>query len=75
MAYYREAANLTQFNHAMFDNQYEPGQTVTYKGIYKCTGCGDEITVNERFPPQNTHQHTSYLPVRWKLIVWAKPQK
>jgi hypothetical protein len=51
---------------------YGIGAAVPASGIYRCTGCGDEITSNkgDKFPPQNRHQHAnSSVPVQWQLIV------
>ncbi|MBK5512280.1 protein L [Pseudomonas sp. TH15] len=51
---------------------YGTGAVVPASGIYRCTGCGDEITSNkgDKFPPQNRHQHTNLsVPVQWQLIV------
>lgn len=51
---------------------YGIGALVPASGIYRCTGCGDEITSNkgDKFPPQNRHQHVNHaVPVQWQLIV------
>ncbi len=51
---------------------YKPGATVPASGIYRCQGCGDEITSNkgDPFPPQNTSQHPCSLDkIWWELIV------
>lgn len=48
------------------------GAEVPASGIYRCTGCGHEITSNkgDNFPPQNRHQHSdARVEVRWQLIV------
>ncbi|NWC06584.1 protein L [Pseudomonas sp. G1002] len=48
------------------------GSPVPASGIYRCTGCGDEITSNkgDKFPPQNRHQHADpKVEVKWQLIV------
>ncbi|NCE83467.1 protein L [Pseudomonas sp. Q1] len=55
-----------------WSNAYGIGATVPASGIYRCTGCGDEITSNkdEKFPPQNRHQHANQsVPAQWQLIV------
>lgn len=54
---------------------YEPSDRVPVSGIYRCEGCGDEITSNARdpFPPQNRHQHQDQsAPILWRLIVRTK---
>lgn len=51
---------------------YGIGSEVPASGIYRCTGCGDEITSNkgDKFPPQNRHQHKDpKVDVLWQLIV------
>jgi len=51
---------------------YEIGDIVPVSGIYRCVGCGDEITSNkyDPFPPQNKHQHTdAKKEILWELIV------
>lgn len=55
-----------------WNNAYGIGATVPASGIYRCTGCGEEITSNkdDKFPPQNRHQHVNQaVPVQWQLIV------
>ncbi|AZE48259.1 hypothetical protein C4K04_2586 [Pseudomonas chlororaphis] len=51
---------------------YGISATVPASGIYRCIGCGDEITSNkgDKFPPQNRHQHADQkAEVLWQLIV------
>jgi hypothetical protein len=51
---------------------YGPSQKVPVSGIYRCIGCGREVTSNEGdpFPPQNHHQHNALQgDIRWKLNV------
>lgn len=58
-----------------FDQIYNPGDTCANEGIYKCAGCGKEITLakDKTFPPQNHHQHTpGQGAIRWKLFVYAQ---
>lgn len=55
-----------------WNNAYGIGAAVPASGIYRCTGCGDEITSNkgDKFPPQNKHQHANTgVEVLWQLIV------
>jgi len=64
----------TQSNPA-FDTEYKPGEKCEYEGIYKCTGCGKEVTVagGKTIPTQNHHQHTtSQGNIRWQLFVYAE---
>ena len=55
-----------------WNKAYGIGSTVPASGIYRCTGCGHEITSNkgDNFPPQNRHQHSDpKVAVNWQLIV------
>ncbi|MGK3394222.1 hypothetical protein, partial [Klebsiella pneumoniae] len=59
----------------VFDTQHKPGDTCTYEGIYKCTGCGKEVTIagGKTLPPQNHHQHSpGQGDIRWQLFVYAE---
>jgi len=58
----------------LWGTTYAIGATVPVSGIYRCTGCGDEITSNQGqpFPPQNTHQHNSTTGIGWKLVARTK---
>ncbi len=58
----------------LWGSTYSVGSTVPVSGIYRCTGCGDEITSNkgDPFPPQNSHQHNSMAHVAWKLVARTK---
>lgn len=56
----------------IWSNAYGISAEVPASGIYRCTGCGDEITSNkgDKFPPQNRHQHKDpKVDVLWQLIV------
>ena len=64
----------TKFN-SVFDTEYKPGETCEYEGIYKCTGCGKEVTIagGKTLPPQNHHQHSpGQGDIRWQLFVYAE---
>jgi hypothetical protein len=74
MAFYKYAAYLQVNNHQEFDNNHAPGSDAPNPGIYRCTGCGDEIGIakGHKLPPQNHHQHTQAQgSIRWQLIVCA----
>ena len=72
MAQYKHAAYL-QFNQSSaFDSIHKAGTTAPYSGIYRCEGCGHEITSiqHHTLPPQNQHQHSQAQgEIRWRLIV------
>lgn len=56
----------------LWNSTYGISDKVPASGIYRCTGCGDEITSNkgQPFPPQNKDQHECQgKPVRWQLVV------
>ncbi|WIO60035.1 hypothetical protein [Pseudomonas amygdali] len=55
----------------VWDTLYQIASKVPVSGIYRCEGCGDEITSNKDdiFPPQNKHQHANKAKVEWRLIV------
>ena len=72
MAAYKYANILSQNNHALFDQFFEPGDINQQSGIYGCAGCNKEIASNagDPLPPQNHHQHTAAQGrIRWKLRV------
>lgn len=56
-----------------WNDLHQIGAIVPSSGIYRCEGCGDEITSNkgDKFPPQNHHQHANLFgsKVEWRLIV------
>ena len=70
---YLEKTTPTLLGSAPWNSLFGPGEKVLVSGIYRCEGCGDEITSNkgDPFPPQNTHQHPGVFDgkVQWRLIV------
>lgn len=57
---------------AAFDSTSGPGQSTPFSGIYRCVGCGHEVTgvQGKTMPPQSHHQHTSQQgAIAWQLIV------
>lgn len=57
---------------AWWTTDYAPGTPVPVSGIYRCTGCGKEVTSNHGnpFPPQTHHMHTDKQgDIRWHLNV------
>ena len=74
MASYKHGQFLTRNEHAEFDNSHAPGVGAPNAGIYRCTGCGDEIGIAKGhiLPPQNHRQHPARCGgIRWQLIVYA----
>jgi len=74
MALYKDGSHLTQSTDAAFDKTFSPGEAAPYAGIYRCTNCGDEISIagGHTLPPQNHAQHTTNLPIKWKMIVHSQ---
>ncbi|WP_406235530.1 protein L [Isoptericola jiangsuensis] len=51
---------------------YGPAEKVELSGIYRCLGCGLEVTCNkgDPFPPQPKHSHSDAQgDIRWKLNI------
>lgn len=74
MALYKNLAYFEHSAHGNFDTLHKPGASVPDSGIYRCEGCGDEIshTKNQILPPQNHHQHSQAQgTIRWRLIAVA----
>lgn len=74
MAIYKYRSDVEASESKAFDNVYSPGEAAPYSGIYRCAGCGREVTSEEGqpLPPQNHHQHTaSQGAIRWRLTVYA----
>ena len=67
----------SQFFHVnqseLFDKVLAPATQTPASGIYRCEGCGEEVssTSPHPIPPQNHHQHM--IPgqgaVRWRLVA------
>lgn len=74
MAYFKYAEAFQHASGPVFDLVFTPGRRVPYSGIYRCTGCGDEVALNKGtpFPSQNHHQHRPhYTRIRWQLVAAA----
>jgi hypothetical protein len=71
MALYKYPSLLQESNSVAFDQVHQPGASAPYGGLYRCTGCGHEIAIAKFhvLPPQNDHQHSTYQPIRWQLVV------
>lgn len=74
MSWYIDSSvlNISDGNKPWWKTDYKPGQEVPVSGIYRCTGCGREVTSNhpDPFPPQNHHTHTEAQgAIRWRLNV------
>lgn len=75
MALYKYAQYIKQSSDVAFDHVYHPGATPPHSGIYRCEGCGKEISHNAgvSLPPQNHHQHVpAQLAIRWRMVVCAQ---
>lgn len=72
MALYKYVQFLTKSNDAAFDQINSAAANTPYSGIYRCEGCGKEVTSVAPYPlpPQNHHQHTTAQGyIRWRLVV------
>jgi hypothetical protein len=74
MSWWTDESKLTKSNGAgeWWKTTYSPNDQVPVSGIYRCLGCGREVTCNDpdHFPPQNHHQHTQAQgTIRWRLNV------
>lgn len=76
MALYKNGNALTHSEDAAFDQTHTPGTSAPYAGIYKCTGCGDEIAIagGHTLPPQNHRQHSVGARILWQLLVHSVQQ-
>jgi hypothetical protein len=76
MALYKNGNALTQSQDAAFDQTYTPGTAAPHPGIYKCTGCGDEIGIagGHNLPPQNHRQHAVGAKITWQLLAYPVQQ-
>jgi hypothetical protein len=75
VAQYKYSSYLTPNSHLEFDAVYPPGTVAANAGIYRCTGCGDEIGIakGHTLPAQNHRQHsTAQGAIRWQLLVHAE---
>jgi hypothetical protein len=78
MALFKHEQFLTKLNNAAFDKLQSPGMVTTYSGIYRCEGCGHEVTSvhNHTLPPQNHHQHSAAEgTIRWRLVVCTQKRR
>jgi len=75
MALYRYAQFLINSNDRAFEAIHKPGAATPHSGVYRCEGCGHEVTSKEGdpLPPQNHHRHSEGQgTIRWRLIVCAQ---
>jgi len=74
MALYKYPQYLRQVDDAIFDQINHPATPAPRSGIYRCEGCGREVSSTEGhpLPPQNHHEHSPLQgTIRWRLIVYA----
>lgn len=72
MSVYKFERFLRHSNDNIFDDVHAAGAVAPRSGIYRCDGCGYEITLSEvkALPGPTHHEHTPKQKlVRWKLIV------
>lgn len=66
----------TDANEEFFSKKYSAGDTVPYSGIYKCTSCKREVTVNSHssdntFPPHYQDPKFNCTKPVWQPYVIA----
>ena len=72
MAQYKYSHYLASLPEQKFDPVHQPGAATPHTGIYKCQGCGIEVTSNagDPLPPPTHHQHSlAQGGIAWRLIV------
>ena len=72
MATYKFERYLKFSGDAIYDKALPGGSPAPKSGIYRCEGCGLEITALQpgALPAEGHHPHTTQQKlVRWKLIV------
>lgn len=72
MSVYKFERFLKHSNDAVFDKPLPAGTPAPRSGIYRCDGCGVEITSIQPTPLPGAEHHTHTAQqklVRWKLIV------
>lgn len=77
MALYKYSAYLTATTEGAFDKVNSASATALDSGIYRCEGCGREVssTAGHPLPPENHHQHSPYQgKIRWRLVTRADHQ-
>ena len=50
MALYKYPQVLSQSDHQAFDKIQQPGVQTPHSGLYRCEGCGDEVSSNAGNP-------------------------
>jgi hypothetical protein len=72
MPVYKFERFLKQSNDVLFDKPQLAGAPTPRSGIYRCDGCGLEITAihTTPLPAEGHHEHTPQQKlIRWKLVV------
>jgi hypothetical protein len=72
MALYKYQNYLAQTKNASFDLTFKPGAFIPCGGIYRCTGCGNEIATEGVgvFPDRDHHVHERRQgEIQWQLVA------
>ncbi|MDQ3283042.1 MAG: hypothetical protein M3Q69_16705 [Acidobacteriota bacterium] len=77
MAQYKNLKFISPSTSSAFETRYAPGTHIENPGIYRCTGCSDEIVVarGQKLPAAGVHQHTPDAKVEWQLLVLAEQHR
>ena len=72
MALFKYSNYLRMDKNGSFDALLHPGLHIPCAGIYRCTGCGNEVAqeANTVLPDRHHHRHTpAQGPIQWQLII------
>jgi hypothetical protein len=72
MALYKYRNYLAASKNGAFDVILQPSAFVPCGGIYRCTGCGNEVALEGvgLMPDRSHHEHKpTQGPIQWQLIV------
>ncbi|MFF7710224.1 hypothetical protein [Pseudomonas sp. NPDC007930] len=55
----------------LWEALYAPGDAAPAHGVYRCEGCGEEVTCARSAPLPAREQHAHYGPwrVQWRLVA------
>jgi hypothetical protein len=75
MATCKDFGVLEESDDKMFDALVAPDTNAPHSGIYRCKGCGAEVTgiAGLHLPPHTHHLHESEQgKIQWQLVVAEK---
>jgi len=78
VALYKRRPYVLDSDLAVFEVRHAPATRVANPGIYRCTGCGEEVPVakGHLLPRGEQHEHgPEDGKVEWQLIVFAQQKR